>query len=68
LIQFHPLLRDQTFELRFSGKDCVKEISRARTFWLSEGHSDPEGKRVALGGSLDNAIVIDDFRILMKDG
>jgi UDP-3-O-[3-hydroxymyristoyl] N-acetylglucosamine deacetylase len=41
----HPLLRDQSFELHFSGKDFVKEISRARTFGFFAGHSDPERER-----------------------
>ena len=64
----HPLLRDQTFELRFSGKDFVKEISRARTFGFLRDIQTLRENGLALGGSLDNAIVIDDFRILNEDG
>jgi len=64
----HPLLRDQTFELRFSGKDFVKEISRARTFGFLRDVQTLRENGLALGGSLDNAIVIDDFRILNEDG
>jgi len=64
----HPLLRDQSFELHFSGKDFVKEISRARTFGFLRDIQTLRENGLALGGSLDNAIVIDDFRILNEDG
>jgi len=64
----HPLITNQTYELRFSGKDYEKEISRARTFgFLSDVQALREAG-LALGGSLDNAIVIDEFRILNEDG
>lgn len=64
----HPLLRNQTFDLRFSGKGFVKEISRARTFGFLRDVQTLRENGLALGGSLDNAIVIDDFRILNEDG
>jgi UDP-3-O-[3-hydroxymyristoyl] N-acetylglucosamine deacetylase len=64
----HPLLRNQTYELRFSGKDFVKEISRARTFGFLRDIETLRENGLAMGGSLDNAIVIDDFRILNEDG
>jgi UDP-3-O-[3-hydroxymyristoyl] N-acetylglucosamine deacetylase len=64
----HPLLRDQRYELRFSGNDFVKEISRARTFGFLRDIQTLRENGLALGGSLDNAIVIDDFRILNEDG
>jgi UDP-3-O-[3-hydroxymyristoyl] N-acetylglucosamine deacetylase len=64
----HPLLRDQRYEHRFSGKDFVKEISRARTFGFLRDIETLRANGLAMGGSLDNAIVIDDFRILNEDG
>jgi UDP-3-O-[3-hydroxymyristoyl] N-acetylglucosamine deacetylase len=64
----HPLLRDQSYELCFSGKDFVNEISRARTFGFLKDIQTLWENGLALGGSLDNAIVIDDFRILNDDG
>jgi len=64
----HPLLRDQAFDLSFSGKDFIKEISRARTFGFLRDIQTLREHGLALGGSLDNAIVIDDFRILNEDG
>jgi UDP-3-O-[3-hydroxymyristoyl] N-acetylglucosamine deacetylase len=69
IIDFHhPLLRHQKYELHFSGKDFIKEISRARTFGFLSDVKALREAGLALGGSLDNAIVIDDFRILNEDG
>lgn len=64
----HPLLRNQSYELSFSGKDFVEEISRARTFGFLSDVKTLRENGLALGGSLDNAVVVDDFRILNKDG
>jgi UDP-3-O-[3-hydroxymyristoyl] N-acetylglucosamine deacetylase len=64
----HPLLRKQKYELSFSGKDFINEISRARTFgFLSDSQIIKEAG-LAKGVSLDNTIVIDDFRVLNEDG
>jgi UDP-3-O-[3-hydroxymyristoyl] N-acetylglucosamine deacetylase len=66
----HPVFRRgrQSVEIDFAKTSFIKEVSRARTFgfmheieWLRE-------KRLALGGSLDNAIVVDDYRVLNEDG
>jgi UDP-3-O-[3-hydroxymyristoyl] N-acetylglucosamine deacetylase len=64
----HPMLRNQEYELAFSGKDFVREISRARTFGFLKDVEMLKENGFAKGGSLDNAIVIDDFRILNEDG
>lgn len=64
----HPLLRDQHYELHFSGRDFVQEISRARTFGFLKDIQMLRENGLAMGGSLDNAIVIDDFRVLNEDG
>lgn len=64
----HPLIKTQKYFLRFSGGDFIREISRARTFgFLKDIHLLRENG-LAMGGSLDNAIVIDDFRVLNEDG
>jgi UDP-3-O-[3-hydroxymyristoyl] N-acetylglucosamine deacetylase len=69
LIDFqHPLLRNQKYELGFFGRDFVREISRARTFGFLKDVQMLKENGFAKGGSLDNAIVIDDFRILNEDG
>jgi len=64
----HPLLRNQEYVLRFSGGDFVREISRARTFGFLRDVETLKANGLAKGGSLDNAVVIDDFRILNEDG
>ncbi len=64
----HPLLKNQTYELSFSGRDFVQEISRARTFGFLKDINYLRENGLAMGGSLDNAIVIDNFRILNEDG
>ena len=64
----HPLIKNQKYELRFSGKEFIKEISKARTFGFLKDIKTLREAGLAKGGSLDNAIVIDDFRILNEDG
>jgi UDP-3-O-[3-hydroxymyristoyl] N-acetylglucosamine deacetylase len=64
----HPLLRNQKYELSFFGRDFVREISRARTFGFLKDVQMLQENGFAKGGSLDNAVVIDDFRILNEDG
>ena len=64
----HPMLRNQEYELRFSGDDFIREISRARTFGFLKDVQTLKENGLAKGGSLDNAVVIDDFRILNEDG
>jgi UDP-3-O-[3-hydroxymyristoyl] N-acetylglucosamine deacetylase len=64
----HPLIRDQKFDLRFSGRDFVREISSARTFGFLKDVEMLKENGFAKGGSLDNAVVIDDFKILNEEG
>jgi UDP-3-O-[3-hydroxymyristoyl] N-acetylglucosamine deacetylase len=64
----HPLLRGQEYELIFSGKDFVREISMARTFGFLRDVQTLKANGLAKGGSLDNAVVVDEFRILNDDG
>ncbi len=64
----HPMLRNQEYELSFSGGDFIREISRARTFGFLKDVQTLKDNGFAKGGSLDNAVVIDDFRILNEDG
>ncbi|KAB7623862.1 UDP-3-O-acyl-N-acetylglucosamine deacetylase [Alkalilimnicola sp. S0819] len=66
----HPVFASttQTAEIDFSSTSFVKEVSRARTFGFMRDIEFLQERKLALGGSLDNAIVIDDFRILNEDG
>ena len=66
----HPVFKRDTqcAEVDFSTTSFVKEISRARTFGFMRDIEELRKRDLVLGGSMDNAIVIDDFRILNKDG
>lgn len=64
----HPLLEKQTYVLRFSGLAFIKEISRARTFGFLKDVETLKHNGFAQGGSLDNAIVLDEYRVLNEEG
>ncbi|MCD6319160.1 MAG: UDP-3-O-acyl-N-acetylglucosamine deacetylase [Candidatus Desulfofervidaceae bacterium] len=64
----HPLLKKQTYTFHFSPTRFEKEISRARTFGFLKEVEWLRAQGLARGGSLDNAVVIDEFRILNKEG
>ena len=64
----HPLLRNQEYKLTFSGRDFIREISTARTFGFMKDVEILKKNGFAKGGSLDNAVVIDDYRIINEDG
>ena len=66
----HPVLRKhrQTATLDFSTTAFLKEISRARTFGFLRDLETLRDQDLTLGGGLDNAIVMDEFRVLNEDG
>ncbi|MBF0284815.1 MAG: UDP-3-O-acyl-N-acetylglucosamine deacetylase [Magnetococcales bacterium] len=64
----HPLLTQQGIDIELSETAFVKEISLARTFGFLKEVETLQSKGLARGGSLDNAIVIGDFRILNEGG
>jgi UDP-3-O-[3-hydroxymyristoyl] N-acetylglucosamine deacetylase len=66
----HPVFRDRTAhaEVDFSSTSFVKEVSRARTFGFMHELEYLRSKGLARGGSVDNAIVVDEYRILNQDG
>jgi UDP-3-O-[3-hydroxymyristoyl] N-acetylglucosamine deacetylase len=66
----HPLFESKncTTQLDFSSTSYVKEVSRARTFGFMKDFEYLRSKNLALGGSLDNAIAVDDYRVLNEDG
>lgn len=69
LIDFdHPILSDQGAELEVTETSFIKEVSRARTFGFLKEVETLQSNGLARGGSLDNAIVIGDFRILNEGG
>jgi UDP-3-O-[3-hydroxymyristoyl] N-acetylglucosamine deacetylase len=66
----HPVFdkSSQSISLDFAHTSYVKEISRARTFGFMQEVEWLRANGLALGGSLDNAIVMDEFRVLNGDG
>ena len=66
----HPVINsgDQRLCLDFSTTSYVKEISRARTFGFERDYETLRSMDLAKGGSLDNAIVLNDFRVINDDG
>lgn len=64
----HPLIGNQTFHMVFNKENYEKEICAARTFGFLKDVEYLQAKGLALGGSLQNAIVLDDKRIINKEG
>ena len=66
----HPVFtgRPQEVEVDFSSTSFVREISRARTFGFMKDIEKLRENNLALGGSMDNAIVVDDYRVVNEDG
>lgn len=66
----HPAFNEKNCEaeIDFSTTSFVKEVSRARTFGFMREVELLRQKNLILGGSLDNAIVVDDYRVINEDG
>jgi UDP-3-O-[3-hydroxymyristoyl] N-acetylglucosamine deacetylase len=66
----HPIISKRTShsEIDFSTTSYVKEVSRARTFGFMRDIEVLREANLALGGSMDNAVVLDDYRVLNEDG
>lgn len=66
----HPAFvsRAQRARIDFSTTSFIKEVSRARTFGFLREIEALRQRNLALGGSLDNAVVVDDYRVINEDG
>ncbi|MDX9742772.1 MAG: UDP-3-O-acyl-N-acetylglucosamine deacetylase, partial [Arcobacteraceae bacterium] len=64
----HPVIGEQHFRFDYSIEDYKENISRARTFGFLHEVQYLRSVGLALGGSLENAIVLDDQKILNPDG
>ena len=66
----HPIFRrhSQRASMDFSTTSFLREVSRARTFGFMRDLETLRSRNLALGGTLDNAIVLDDFKVLNEDG
>jgi len=70
LVYDHPVFRKhvKTSAVEFSTMAFVKEVSRARTFGFLADYEKLRANNLAQGGSLDNAVVVDDYRIINDEG
>ena len=66
----HPVIErsTQAVSIDFAETSYLKEIARARTFGFMHEVEDLRESGLALGGGLDNAVVLDEYRVLNADG
>ena len=64
----HPLITDQGFEVTVNDRTFEREVARARTFCFRKDVEHMQSMGLALGGSLENAIVLEEFSIMNPEG
>ncbi|MDF1874558.1 UDP-3-O-acyl-N-acetylglucosamine deacetylase [Sulfurimonas sp. SAG-AH-194-I05] len=64
----HPVIKNQEYVLEFTKESYKNEIARARTFGFLHEVQYLRSKGLALGGSLENAIVLDEKKVLNPEG
>jgi len=64
----HPIIQEQAYVLKFTKESYKNEIARARTFGFLHEVQYLRSKGLALGGSLENAVVLDEKKILNPEG
>jgi len=66
----HPVFKSHTSfaSVDFSTTSFLKEVSRARTFGFMRDLEMLRDRKLVLGGSMDNAVVLDDYRVLNENG
>jgi len=64
----HPMIKTQKFGFEFSCENFIQDIARARTFGFAKDVDMLKRKGLIKGGSLDNAIVLDDYRVMNPEG
>lgn len=64
----HPVIQNQDYILEFTKENYKNEIARARTFGFLHEVQYLRSKGLALGGSLENAIVLDEKKVLNPEG
>ena len=64
----HPIIQKQAYILKFTKESYKNEIARARTFGFLHEVQYLRSKGLALGGSLENAVVLDEKKILNPEG
>jgi UDP-3-O-[3-hydroxymyristoyl] N-acetylglucosamine deacetylase len=64
----HPKIGRQTYDMTFSDVAYERDICAARTFGFLKDVEYLQAKGLALGGSLKNAVVLDDQKVINKEG
>jgi UDP-3-O-[3-hydroxymyristoyl] N-acetylglucosamine deacetylase len=64
----HPVIKTQRFGFEFSCENFINDIARARTFGFAKDVDNLKRKGLIKGGSLDNAIVLDDYKVMNPEG
>lgn len=64
----HPIIKTQRFGFEFSCETFIHDISRARTFGFAKDVDMLKRKGLIKGGSLDNAVVLDDYKVMNPEG
>lgn len=64
----HPLIGEQSMSLEVTPETFANDIAKARTFGFFREVEYLRSQKLALGGSLENAIVLDDYNVLNEDG
>lgn len=64
----HPVIKTQRFGFEFSCENFIHDIARARTFGFARDVDMLKRKGLIKGGSLDNAIVLDDYKVMNPEG
>jgi UDP-3-O-[3-hydroxymyristoyl] N-acetylglucosamine deacetylase len=68
IVYDNPVIKEQKASVNFSTTSFIKAVSRARTFGLMQEFEHLRERNLAQGGSLDNAVVVDDYRVLNDGG
>ncbi|MGI9322660.1 MAG: UDP-3-O-acyl-N-acetylglucosamine deacetylase [Pseudomonadales bacterium] len=68
IVYDNAVIKEQQAVVDFSTTAYVKDVSRARTFGLMHEFEHLRDKNLIRGGSLDNAVVVDDFHVINADG
>ncbi|WP_297193483.1 UDP-3-O-acyl-N-acetylglucosamine deacetylase [uncultured Campylobacter sp.] len=64
----NAIIGEQSYNFEFSKKNYIEEIARARTFGFLKDVNMLRAMNLGLGGSLENAIILDDNKILNPEG
>jgi len=68
IVYDNQVIKEQSACVNFSTTSFVKEVSRARTFGLMQDFEYMREQNLIKGGSLDNAVMVDDYRVLNDEG